>query len=46
MLDEKTGNAVTRNHRWDYTQEADSLEETILEDEVIGVHPMQGKLVL
>lgn len=46
MVDEKTGETITRNHRWDYTQEADSLEETILEDEVIGVHPMQGKLVL
>lgn len=29
MLDEKTGNAVTRNHRWDYTQEANLAEIAI-----------------
>lgn len=38
MADEKTGEIITRHHRWDYVPEADSLEETIFEDEVIGVH--------
>lgn len=47
MVDEKTGEMITHHHRWDYSQESDSLAETILEGEaVIGVHPMQDKLVL
>ena len=38
---------ITHHHRWDYSQESESLEETILEDEaLIGVNPMQDKLVL
>lgn len=36
MVDEKTGETITRNHRWEYTQEASSLEETLFDDEVIG----------
>ena len=47
ITDEKTGEVISKSHRWDYVPEADSLEETILEEEVIGVkHPMQGEFSL
>jgi len=47
MVDEKTGEMITHHHRWDYSQESDSLEETILEGEaIIGATSIQDKLVL
>ena len=48
ITDEKTGEVISKSHRWDYVPEADSLEETILEEEVIGVHkhPLQEKFVM
>ena len=46
VTDEKTGEILTLNHRWQYSEETESLEETLFADEVIGAKPASQESVL
>ncbi len=47
MIDESSGEIITREHRWEYAQESESLEETLFEDEVvIGATPALQEAVV
>ena len=46
ITDEKTGEILTVHHRWQYSEETESLEETLFADEVIGAKPASQESVL